>query len=622
MGRILHASQPYHYSGRKGEALRAKVNFEVLEEAKLEIRDLAESAGIDYEPTQHGYPHFYYLDCPKESQGFRAITVRGPRAEEFLYWATTNDVHALRLGDAQPTRVPCGKENLEASLTREAPGVLRLVVPSASASLALAWLRDLSDGFVGFGDDTYRRLPGPGVVEDQGPAKPPLKAGAAAIDPSRPYFLGEIPENLARPALPAFLWKEPGETPLRRTPLFEAHKSLGAKMVPFAGWEMPVWYTSVLEEHRATRQAAGLFDVSHMGVWDACGPTAGVFLDAVCANEIGALEVGQSLYGQYLGPDGDVLDDTMIYRLEAERYLIVVNASNDDKDWTWINAVARGEVLIDRARPWATAPGRLQVRLRNLRDPSAGRDMRVDLALQGPKSRQVLLALGADAETERRVLNLKRTEVCAAVLGGFDLIAARTGYTGETMAFELFVHPDQAVALWDRLIQAGAPLGLRPVGLGARDSLRTEAGLPLYGHEMAGPLDLSVAQSGFGSYVKIHKPWFIGRQACLLQMKSSAGEVARFRFNHKSVRMAHPGDPVLDERGRVIGAVTSCAVDAEGFLPGQAYLESQYTQADTPIAVFQSASEKAQKPAHDLQPGDRVTLPEPATVLPRFPARK
>jgi len=622
MGRLLHACQPYHFSGRKGEVSRAKVGFEALEKAKLEIRDVAEAAGIDYEIDRHGYPHFYYLDSLRENQGFRAIAVRGSRAEEFLYWATTNDVYALPPGSVQATRIPCGQESLEAELTRQSPGVLRLVLPAASAGRMLAWLRYLSDGFAAFGDDPYRRLPGPVVVEDGGTAKLTLRGKAQPIDTSRPYFMEKVADTPPRPSLPPFRWMEPRNLPLRRTPLFEAHKSLGAKMVPFAGWEMPVWYTSVLEEHLATRQAAGLFDVSHMGVWDASGPTAGVFLDAVCGNEVTALEVGQSLYGQYLEPDGQVLDDTMIYRVEPERYLIVVNASNDDKDWAWINAVARGEVLIDSARPWATAPGRLQVRLRNLRDPGVAGDMRVDLALQGPKSREVLLALGADAPAERRIKDLKRTEVCPALLGGFDLIAARTGYTGETMAFELFVHPEQAAPLWNALLKAGAPLGLKPVGLGARDSLRTEAGLPLYGHEMAGPLNLNVAQSGFGSYVKLHKPWFIGRQAYLHQVRSLAGEVVRFRFTRKGVRMAHPGDPVVDDRGRVIGAVTSCAVDSEGFLLGQAYLESRYAEADTPIAVFQSASEKAEKPRRDLQPGDRVTLPDPAIVLSRFPPKK
>ena len=260
-------------------------------------------------------------------------------------------------------------------------------------------------------------------------------------------------------------------------------------MVPFAGWEMPVQYTSIVEEHLATRQAAGLFDVSHMGVYQAEGPDAAPFLDSVCGNDIAALAVGESVYTHFLDPQSNVIDDTLVYRRDEDRYLVVVNASNDDKDWAWLNAVREGRVMVDPARPWARAFGR-DVILRNLRDPKEGADMRVDIALQGPKSREILLALGVDAQTRKRIMALKRTELCEAVVGGFDLVVSRTGYTGERMAFELFVHPDQAPELWNRLMEVGAPLGLKPCGLGARDSLRTEAGLPLYGQEMGGELSL------------------------------------------------------------------------------------------------------------------------------------
>ena len=185
------------------------------------------------------------------------------------------------------------------------------------------------------------------------------------------------------------------------------HKALGAKMVPFAGWDMPVWYSSVVDEHLAVRNAAGLFDVAHMGVWDASGPDACAFLDSICANEVAALEPGQSLYTHLLDPDGKVIDDLMIYRRSAANYLIVVNASNDDKDWAWVNAVREGKVCIDRERPGAKAPGRNGVVLRNLRDRASGADMRVDIALQGPKSREILLALGADPETRRKSASLR-----------------------------------------------------------------------------------------------------------------------------------------------------------------------------------------------------------------------
>jgi glycine hydroxymethyltransferase len=184
---------------------------------------------------------------------------------------------------------------------------------------------------------------------------------------------------------------------------------------------MPVQYTSIVEEHLACRNVAGLFDVAHMGVYQAEGPDAAIFLDSVCGNDIGLLAVGESCYTHFLDPDANVIDDLLVYRRGAEKYLVVVNASNDDKNWTWLNAVKDGAVLVDRSRPAARAFGR-GVTLRNLRDPKEGADQRVDIALQGPKSREILLSLGCDAPTRKRVMALKRTDLCEAVVGGFDLV--------------------------------------------------------------------------------------------------------------------------------------------------------------------------------------------------------
>jgi len=216
-------------------------------------------------------------------------------------------------------------------------------------------------------------------------------------------------------------------------------------------------------------------------------------------------------------------------------------------------------------------------------------------------------------------MSLKRTELCEAVVGDFDLIVSRTGYTGEKMAFELFVHPGKATALWEALLAAGTSMGLKPCGLGARDSLRTEAGLPLYDHEFTTDGSLGVAEGGFGSYVKTYKPWFIGRKAFIEKETQRNKVVARFRFMEKAVRMAHNGDPVLDVKGRVIGNVTSCAVDSEGFLTGQAFIEIKAAMEGTPISVFQSASKSALPAPAELQPGDRFTLPTSAVIVSRFP---
>ncbi len=293
------------------------------------------------------------------------------------------------------------------------------------------WLRDLSDGYMSFNldgekDFSAKRMPGPFVVADMkkknvvinavgADGRPPLVQGKGV---EKPWFIGiSSPVDAKREALPPFEWNE-SEGELKKTALNQVHRDLGGRMVPFAGWEMPVQYTGIFEEHLATRNAAGLFDVSHMGVYDVRGADAASFLDTVCGNDCGGLLPGESLYSHFLTPDADVIDDTLVYRRGWDNYLVVVNASNDDKDRTWLESVRDGKVRIDNGRPWARTYG-YKPNIRNLRDPKAGAAMRVDIALQGPKSRDMLLAMGVDDETRARIMKLKRTELCDAVVGGF-----------------------------------------------------------------------------------------------------------------------------------------------------------------------------------------------------------
>jgi glycine hydroxymethyltransferase len=226
------------------------------------------------------------------------------------------------------------------------------------------------------------------------------------------------------------------------------------------------------------------------------------------------------------------------------------------------------------------------VQLRDLRAESSGADMRVDIALQGPNSRKILLDMKMSAEAKRQLRKLTRFHLMQAEVDGIDLIISRTGYTGEWWSFELFVHPDKAVNLWNALMKAGEPHGLQPCGLGARDSLRIEAGLPLYGQELAGPLDLGPADAGFRNFVATYKPWFIGRAAFLAKEEERGREVVRFRFPERS-RMAHQGDPITDADGAVIGEVTSCSLDAEGTLTGQAYVDKAFTKKGSTFVVYQ-----------------------------------
>jgi glycine hydroxymethyltransferase len=203
------------------------------------------------------------------------------------------------------------------------------------------------------------------------------------------------------------------------------------------------------------------------------------------------------------------------------------------------------------------------------------------------------------------------------------VIVSRTGYTGEPLSFEIFVHPDRAPDLWNKIMEAGKPFGLKPIGLGARDSLRTEAGLPLYGHEMAGPLNLTPDDAGFGMFAKLYKPFFIGRSAFLKHKAEMKGQVIRFRVNEKNVRMPKQLDLVADKRGKVVGKVLSCAIDTEGTFTGQAFVEWKYTEEGTPLWVAGVPErEKEDKPRSQMTFGDRVTGLEAITVLSRMPKRK
>ena len=492
-------------------------------------------------------------------------------------------------------------------------------VPAAKSGLVLAWLRAVSDGYVRVDEDVLRKIPGPVIVRESDREYDSLVEG----DPygvNKPFYLG-MREEQGEP-LPDFIWEDAGEdseeTNLKRTRLYDLHVELGARMVPFAGWEMPVRYESVLEEHNAVREAAGLFDVTHMGVFQAEGPDAMAFLDSVVGNDISALDPGESTYAHFLDPDGNVLDDTLVYRRSEMEYMVVVNASNEAKVWKWLSEVKDGTVKIDNQRPWAKAYG-IRAILRNLKNPLEGSDQRVDLALQGPRSKEILLALGFNPDDERKINHLRWSELCEVRNDKYDLVVTRTGYTGEKLAYELFVHPDKVESIFRELLELGKPFGLRACGLGARDSLRTEAGLPLYGHELAGELNIGVGGAGFGSYVKVNKPWFIGRDAYLAREKDRENVIARFRFSEKRVRKAHYGDPVMDEQGRVIGKVTSCATDSEGYFLGQAFVNRRYAKKGTLVYIYQDVEKRKGVGLNDLSYGERVALPDTATILRRFP---
>ena len=653
--RALVNIKPFAYNGLVGTLPRGKIELDVLEEVRRGVAALADKAGIDFEYERSGYPHYAILS---ENPAPRPTTLRvtGWRARAFVQEVVTATIAELAPGASTTTYMLDRHGQLidEVAVTREErdewgrDSYLIAPTPQNAAHVA-SWLRGLADGYTLFDeDDIFRKVEGPVVVEEiegqgdkgtRGPADKEVGTPAAelfaanpeAFDLTKPYFVGQsfLREFASEVDKEEWRWEEP-DTPPKRTPLFGVHKDMGAKIVPFAGWDMPVWYTSVSEEHRAVREAAGLFDVAHMGVFEVEGPHATAFLDTVFSNYVAWIEDGQSCYGYLLDPDANVIDDVMIYRRRADLYLMVVNASNEDKDWDWLNAVNERRVVIDRDRPWVQVEA--QATLRNLKDPASGERQKRDLALQGPASLPTLQALTDDPELKDALARVRRTDMIECELAGpstgsgqgIPLVIARTGYCGEEWGYEILVHPDDISRLWNAILEAGEPFGVKPAGLAARDSTRTEAGLPLYGHEMAGPFDISPIEAGFPGYVKYHKPFFIGRDTLLAHERASEAqgrtrEVLRFRANEKGVRRPHTGDPVVNRKGQQIGHVTSCSIDTEGYLLGQAIVEKRYNVPETPIAIFPLGGKSLDEA---LLRGKRVALPVDATVLTRFPEKE
>jgi len=321
------------------------------------------------------------------------------------------------------------------------------------------------------------------------------------------------------------------------TPLHGVHESLGATMVDFAGWLMPLRYGSESAEHRAVRAAAGLFDLSHMGEIFVTGREAAAALDHALVSRLSALKVRRARYTMLCAPDGGVLDDLIVYRLAEEEFLVVANAANADRVAAELAARAEGfdAAVADRSAAYAL------------------------LAVQGPRSAEILAAAGVgDADLG----GLRYYGVQPAKVAGIGALVARTGYTGED-GFELFIAADDAAGLWRALTAAGEPYGLRPAGLAARDTLRLEAGMPLYGNELTA--ELTPFDAGLGRVVDFgdddEARDFVGRAA--LEAARDAADAPRRRLVglvSRGRRVPRHGYPVVNAAdGTVVGEVTSGA---------------------------------------------------------------
>jgi aminomethyltransferase len=353
---------------------------------------------------------------------------------------------------------------------------------------------------------------------------------------------------------------------LKRTSLFSAHQKLGAKLIDFGGWEMPVQYTSISDEHRAVRNAAGIFDISHMGEVTVSGAGAEAFLNAVLTNDIRKLAPGEGQYTLMCNPRGGVIDDLYAYKLSEAVYFLIINASRVGPDVSWLQAQA------------AKFPGELK-----LTDASHNYSA---VAVQGPRVKEFINAVipGASVSAMRvnAVTDLKKNQIGGFRFGQGALLVSRTGYTGED-GFEIVGGDEAILHVWDKILESGKPSGIKPCGLGARDTLRTEVCYPLYGHEL--DEDTTPVEAGVGFFVSLDKGEFNGRS--VLAGQKSAGvkkKLVAFKMTGKSAP-PRPHYPIR-ANGVNIGTVTSGTQSPSlGIGIGMGYVPPEFAKPDTTIEV-------------------------------------
>jgi aminomethyltransferase len=347
------------------------------------------------------------------------------------------------------------------------------------------------------------------------------------------------------------------ETTLKRTPLFETYKKYNGKVIDFGGWELPVQFSSILEEHESVRTEAGLFDVSHMGEVMVEGKDAESYLNSLVTNDVTKVKINQAQYTAMCYPDGGTVDDLLVYKLDNEKYLLVINASNIEKDYEWMMQHVKGEVTIENT---SNETGQL--------------------AIQGPKAEAILQKL---TETNLSEIGFFWFAQNVTIDGIDEVLVSRTGYTGED-GFELYLAADKVAALWDKLLEAGKEDGLAPCGLGARDTLRLESRLALYGQELSS--DIGPLEAGIGFAVKTNKESdFIGKDV-LKEQKEGGLKRKIVGIEVTGRGIPRHGYKVFSEDGQEIGIITSGTQSPSLKKSiGLALLSAEYAAVDTQLKV-------------------------------------
>ncbi len=593
----------YSYYGSRRIIPGGKVSEELLRSANNRVNELLKKGGTSdtflepkhggstYEKAQRAKPAEENLNSSEQGDQLKGLMVSGEKATSFLQSVITRDIYKLGKGEAFKALIlkADGNKRLEVFVhyvSNEPFPCYLLVYEHEHGMNFCSWLQMLSDGFVEVErDDPRITLDGPVVIQSveypyindilpclSNSEKDIKQESAELIDSSKPYFIGQamIPHATNQNRK----WFACDDTPLptipsKPSPLYNTHKALGATSTDLAGYELPLYYTSNSQEHEQVRKNAGLFDLSYKALLGFQGNEAERFLDLVLTEHISQLGIGESCRTCILSPEGELLSDCTMYRVKSDYFMMELEPVNAQLVENWLRAIADREVTIDTTRPYIEVDS--SCRISNLKICSGALTI---LGLQGSNSTHILQRFLNDRKSHTLLRNLKKGQITEILNSEFPGWIARRGYTGESLGYELFVPESNAQCLWNALIDAGHDYDLAPIGLGAAESLRIEAGLPLYGKELGGRYRISPLEAGLGSSINFEKPFFIGRQHILAY--SPSRKMVRLHAELNTATLAKLEPEILNDAGDNIGVTTS-AVSVSGQFFGLGLINNEHS---------------------------------------------
>src|SRR5579884_785396 len=573
---ICKGIRSYRFYGSRRETPGGKIEAELLRSASLRVKEILKHRNEHFET----FPARRHLEIRTATKWLEALMVTGERATGFLQSIVTRDVYSLKIGELTPALIlyANGEKRLDVYIcaleSRPYPRYLLIYANDAEPGLH-DWLRMLSDGHIVVeSNDPFITIDGPVVIRladrrflnEVQPEIDHVAQGLTRshngskreeeglIDYSKPYFMGQTTLPASNVNKQRFAFEERNSSRLLAgpSPLHDCHKALGARFADFGGQQVPLYFTSHHHEHQSVRQHAGLFDLSYKVLLGFEGWGAERFLDLVLTEHIPSLNKEASCRTCILSPDGTVLSDCIVYRLATDYFMMELEPLHAGMVESWLRTAAAHEVMIDLARPAIEVD-----RTCNITNLTTTPDALTILALQGPASTAILQSLLAENKGHHVLHNLKKGHIAELTFAGRTAWIGRRGYSGEPVGYEIFVPQSQAVSLWNTLMDAGAAHHLSSVGLLATESLRIEAGLPLYEKELAGPYSVNPMEAGFGSAIKLHKPFFVGRQQ-MLSCKATR-RLVRLRAETGAASLKYLEPTIYDDAGKIIGITTSSA---------------------------------------------------------------